>query len=89
MKSIIIIQLKAIFTKKVTLSLFIFSLFLAVLQALRLRQYFLIYELEGNSLDFLFYNWRLAKPSFFFFFSGLVTFYNNPPLLINPFINKY
>lgn len=74
MKSIIIIQLKAIFTKKVTLSLFIFSLFLAVLQALRLRQYFLIYELEGNSLDFLFFTiggWQ-SPLSFSFFLAWLL-----------------
>ncbi len=71
MKSIIIIQLKAIFTKKVTLSLFIFSLFLAVLQALRLRQYFLIYELEGNSLDFLFLQLEVGKALFLFLFFWL------------------
>jgi|GEM_PF-5133164 len=50
-----LLQIRSIFNKKFILILLSVLLFITLLQALRLRQYFLVYELDGTILDFLFF----------------------------------
>lgn len=47
------LQLRSIFNKKFSSILLAVLTIISLLQALRLRQYFLVYELEGNLLDFI------------------------------------
>lgn len=55
MRALIHTQLRTILRKKVYLFLTLGIWIYFLLQGLRLRQYFYIYELKGNALDFLFF----------------------------------
>lgn len=75
MKAIVFLQLRSIFTKKTSIILLLFFIILAFLQGLRLRQYFLIYEVEGNVLDFLMFTvggWQ--SPTLFTFILSWLLF---------------
>ncbi|MGH0567370.1 hypothetical protein CN394_14325 [Bacillus anthracis] len=56
MRSLIIMQLRSIFTLKVNCILFFIFFTFSLLQGLRLKQYFLVYNLPGNSLDYILFS---------------------------------
>ncbi|MCJ7841735.1 hypothetical protein MUB24_12670 [Lederbergia sp. NSJ-179] len=68
MKALIHLQFRSVFTKQTCLVTLLFFILFAFLQGFRLRQYFLVYELAGNVLDFLLFTvggWQ--NPTVFMF----------------------